>query len=75
MGGTGINRDGEGMNNNDTGRMPCLAAYTRLKVNWRDRIKLSLLHGSGNVLATTSKRNELCTVPSLQGSGNEDVES
>jgi hypothetical protein len=57
------------------GRMPCLAAYTRFKVNWRDRIKLSLLHGSGNLLATTSKRNVMCTVPLLHRSGNEGVES
>jgi hypothetical protein len=30
------------------GRMPGLATYTRLKVDWRDRIKISSLHGSGN---------------------------
>jgi hypothetical protein len=31
-----------------SGRVPGLATYTRLKVDWRDRIKLSSLHGSGN---------------------------
>jgi hypothetical protein len=31
------------------GRMPGLATYTRLKVNWKDRTKLSLLHRSGNI--------------------------
>jgi hypothetical protein len=55
------------------GRMPCLAAYTRLK-NWSDRIKLSSLHRSGNILATTSKRNIMFTVPSLHRSGNQGVE-
>ena len=30
------------------GRVPGLAAYTRLKLNWRDRSKLSLLHGGRN---------------------------
>jgi hypothetical protein len=58
-----------------SGRMPCFAAYTRLKVNWSDRIKLYSLHGSGNPLATTSKRSIMFTVPSLHRSGNKGVES
>jgi len=31
------------------GRVPSLATYTKLRVDWRDRFKLSVLHGSGNV--------------------------
>jgi len=30
------------------GRVPSLATYTRLIVDWRDRFKLSSLHGSRN---------------------------
>ena len=43
------------------------AAYT--KASGKDRVKLSLLHGSGNV-SYYKQGNKVITIPSLHGSGN-----
>jgi hypothetical protein len=40
--------DNKGNLRKKAGRMLGLATYTRLKVDWRARIKSSSLHGSGN---------------------------
>ena len=44
------------------------AAYT--KASGKDRVKLSSLHGSGNV-SYYKQGNKVITIPSLHGSGNE----
>jgi hypothetical protein len=46
------------------------AAYT--KESGRDRVKLSSLHGSGNV-SYYKQGNKVITIPSLHGSGNEGI--
>lgn len=52
------------------GRVPGLATYTRLRVDWKDRTMLSLLHESGNISYYKIRRQNN-TIPLLCESGNE----